>query len=97
MKLTVYAPTSKGIKRGLKSDDRIVFVNEHYVWLKQIPNGYRFGQGDVFEWKPRKRKPDSLWAATEIINGHEISNVDDISDYNLKVNQKELDEILKIE
>lgn len=98
MSMTVYQPSPKGIKRGFTGSERIVFINEHYVWLEQIDTGYKFetgeyDTGDAFEWKPKFKKPDSLWKAVDEIDPSTITGLDRLSDYNLKANEAELKEM----
>lgn len=67
MKLMVYKPTAKGIKKGIRPHHRIMFLNKHYIHIKTCGGlGYYFAEGDVFEYVPRLHKPDSLWEESEI-------------------------------
>lgn len=94
----MYKPSKKGLAKGLSLDDRIVFYKEHYVWFKVVPTGYRFDfgewkTGDVLEWKPKFKKPDSLWVEDGMINMTVIQNVENISEDNVERGENILQEI----
>lgn len=90
MKLTVYQPSAKGLRAGLSEHSRIMFLNEHYVHIAPCKAGYRFMQGDAFEWMPKRKKPDSLWRAIEEVETTEILDAELISEYNRETYQTEL-------
>jgi len=90
MKFTCYEPTTKGLKKGLKSNHRILFLDEHYVHLNYNEQQYSFQDGDAFEWKPGMKKPDSLWKRYEEIESKNITGFENISSYNLKSNKEQI-------
>jgi hypothetical protein len=90
MKLTVYRPTAKGLRKGLSEHSRIMFLNEHYIWIAATTTGYRFMQGDAFEWKPKFKQPDSMWCAIDEVETTTIVDAGLISAYNVKTNKNEL-------
>jgi hypothetical protein len=90
MHMNTYKPTAKGIKRGLAPTARIMFINEHYVHIAPTISGYRFQQGDAFEWKPGYKRPDSLWQVEAEIDPTSILDQDLISQYNRTENAVEL-------
>lgn len=90
MDLIVYAPTAKGIKAGLNEHSRIMFLNEHYIHITPCKHGYRFSQGDAFEWKPGMKNPDSYWKADCEVETTTIIDSALISDYNKDTNKNEL-------
>ena len=90
MKLTVYKPSAKGLRAGLSEYSRIMFMNEHYIWIAPTVAGYRFMQGDAFEWMPKRKQPDSLWRATDEVETTEIVDAEQISDYNRETYKTEL-------
>ena len=79
MKVTIYRPSAKGIRNGLKGIYRIAYFDYHYVWLN-VENGvYSYPtDGDFFEWKPHLKKPDSLWMPTDEIDTKDIIGLDKI-------------------
>ena len=89
--MNVFKPSAKAIAAGANPHSRIMYMNEHYIHIAPTRAGYRFMQGDAFEWKPNLKKPDSLWKKETTVDPKLIVDSDLISVYNKKTYKKELD------
>ena len=57
-------------------------LNETYIWLN---HDNKFNQKeDCFEWKPKFRKPDSMWIVTNEQVDTSCLNFEDLNEYSKK-------------
>jgi hypothetical protein len=95
----VYKMSKKGQKKlGYHENTGIIFFEQHYIFVRKTDGGWNFEPnvkgnpaqrpGDVAEWKPRFKKPDSFWEKSETINTKKIGNVEMVSEYNADIVKK---------
>lgn len=91
--MQAYRPSKKGLKWGINEHSRIFFLDSHYVFFVEQNGTYAFEDGDVFEWKPKMKKPDSLWVTDKDIDPKMIANSEGISEYNRIANVAQLSQM----